>query len=477
MKCRCGVLLIGLASYGASTPCVGTTFQEFQLTTNAADESNILVEGDSSNRLHIVYVREGRIYYQCRHSSGPSLVPEEQVTDGDSPALALDPAGNPHVLSVSSGTVYYASRTNGAWTSATVGAADSASLAIMEDGQPYVAYSMVPSNGNGGASILLGRIETNTLVPFHTVATSYDSTYSCGGHSAGEQHDFKEPRLRCSNGVFHIVGKQVRTRASFYIPQEVFCNGVADPRMVYWRFDLTNQTSTFSDWSDHYHHLVSPSESCFDLKGSDQPQFAFEIAGTEFFCGPLNPWTQEHLFTYTTGIQAVDAAPNGVVGMLVHDFFAPPLLYLRSGGVFGAGIPVYTQAVSADLCMKYGAIATIQTKAPGSNEVYLLVNLDCDGDSLPDQEEYIAGTDPFNSNSVFQLESMATDPDTGAPILNWPGALNHLYTLYITTNWGTSWTNLGECSDQPGQGTNMTFTNLPSPPRQAWYKTGVRLAP
>ena len=484
----------------------GATFQEIQLTTNTADESNILIEGDTAERLHIVYAREGGIYYQCRHFEGPGLVPEEWVTFGSNSSLALDPAGNPHVLSVSSGTVYYASRTNGGWSAAAVGSADSASLAIMEDGQPYVAYSVKTYDADDRTELVLGRIETDTLIPLQLLADGIETNYNCHGTYAGEHHDFTEPRLRCSNGIFHVVARHVRKRDAAYSGQYL-CTAENDERLGYWRYAVNGLTNTFSKWS-YYHYAIS-SEKWFLLTGSNQPQLVVSYGGGRAYCSSLNPWVEDSLsasmFMYATGVGTIDATSQGVIGMVVGYYYGGTnLLHIRTGGVFSPGVPVTTQGFTdVDLCLEYAALATIQSKTANSNEVYLMVNIDLDGDGigdgweqrhygsltnamgeahsdgdpLSDREEYIAGTDPFDSNSVFQVEGLAADSGMSTALRIKPGARARFYTLYLTTNMGLSWTNPPELTDLPGQGVPIDVPDPLAGLSQAWFKATAHLAP
>ena len=147
------------------------------------------------------------------------------------------------------------------------------------------------------------------------------------------------------------------------------------------------------------------------------------------------------------------------------------------GGLFTAGVPIYTQAVSSDLCLDLSAIAFIQTNESNSTDVYLLVNMDSDGDSISDRDERVAGTDPFDRNSEFKWEQFGFNPDDGSCSVGWHGVANRLYTLYVSTNWGISWSNLVDFTDLTGQDSSMYISNPASGLRQKWVRVGVRLAP
>ena len=472
---------------------LGATFQEIQLTTNATDESDIMIEGDSLGRIHIVYAREGSIYYQCRHYEGPCLVPEERVSGGSSASLALDPSGEPQVVAVSSGLVYYASRPDGVWTSTLAGSAISASLDIMEDGQVYVAYSHLTS---GRSSISLARIVSNQMVSTTGLFGGYEETYNCSYKTFGVHNDFTDPVLACANGVIHVAAKHIQARDAGYIPGQSYCEPRSDKRAAYCRLDSNSMQTSFSPWSSY--QFLMAEKNWFCLSGDGTPHLLYWIGWDQVYCESFFPWNA--VSGPISHVAAIDSARSGQTGAVVGNCS----LYLRENNAFQPGFLISTQTVAeVDLCMEYAAIASIQEKTPGTKEVFLWVNLDLDGDgisdgweqhylggftnvvgetnsdgdALTDREEYLAGTDPWDSNSVFKLESMATDPDSGSALLSWPGSVARLYTLHITTNWGFSWTNMGDCTDQPGQGTPVIITNPTASSSQAWYKATVRLAP
>jgi hypothetical protein len=61
---------------------------------------------------------------------------------------------------------------------------------------------------------------------------------------------------------------------------------------------------------------------------------------------------------------------------------------------------------------------------------------DDDGDGLLAWEEFIAGTDPTNSKSVFQIASTEMDPESGDLVMTWPSVAGKDY--YILQSWDLS---------------------------------------
>jgi hypothetical protein len=77
-----------------------------------------------------------------------------------------------------------------------------------------------------------------------------------------------------------------------------------------------------------------------------------------------------------------------------------------------------------------------------SNEVFDVGSdpaiADTDQDQQTDGNELIAGTDPLNPSSVFEVEQCEAQSETG-PVISWSSVLGHLYTVSQSTNQLVSW--------------------------------------
>jgi hypothetical protein len=97
---------------------------------------------------------------------------------------------------------------------------------------------------------------------------------------------------------------------------------------------------------------------------------------------------------------------------------------------------------------------------------------DTDGDGLDDYQEWIAGTDPNDPASCFQITAIANLPPVEIHFLS---SSNRLYTLHFTTNLPGGWASV------PGQGPrigiggpdHLTDTNAAALTR--FYRVGVQL--
>lgn len=83
-------------------------------------------------------------------------------------------------------------------------------------------------------------------------------------------------------------------------------------------------------------------------------------------------------------------------------------------------------------------------------------NVDADGDGVPNWQEYLAGTDPTNPNSVFKFSSAGFSTNgTPGVALNWLTAPAKTYVLESTPALGgTGWTAI---STNTGDGYNYQF--------------------
>jgi hypothetical protein len=65
----------------------------------------------------------------------------------------------------------------------------------------------------------------------------------------------------------------------------------------------------------------------------------------------------------------------------------------------------------------------------GPNGTSLLPGIDADGDGMTNQEEFLAGTDPFNPASVLALDLQLTAPGHDSPLLIWAGVSGRVYRV------------------------------------------------
>ncbi|NCC51686.1 MAG: hypothetical protein EOM20_10770 [Spartobacteria bacterium] len=87
--------------------------------------------------------------------------------------------------------------------------------------------------------------------------------------------------------------------------------------------------------------------------------------------------------------------------------------------------------------------------------------LDSDGDKYDNLSEYIAGTDPTNALSLFEVND-CIPADTLGVRLEWEAATGRTYRIYHTPEPLSPWSNVYEASGRPGA---MTYTNNGVAPR------------
>ncbi|RKX38232.1 MAG: hypothetical protein DRP64_16035 [Verrucomicrobia bacterium] len=100
---------------------------------------------------------------------------------------------------------------------------------------------------------------------------------------------------------------------------------------------------------------------------------------------------------------------------------------------------------------------------------------DTDSDTMPAWEEYIAGTIPTNSLSLFRITGMATDPSHA--VIIWPAIADRLYSIYLSTNLLDGVTNHSGFIDVDGVPGLMSYTNAFDGAQSEFYRLGVRLKP
>ena len=83
-------------------------------------------------------------------------------------------------------------------------------------------------------------------------------------------------------------------------------------------------------------------------------------------------------------------------------------------------------------------------------------NVDSDGDGASNANEFLAGTDPTNAQSV--LKTWLTRTPLG-PRLNWSTQPGFIYQIETSENFGASWSNLGAARFAPGTSDSIPLGN------------------
>ena len=100
-------------------------------------------------------------------------------------------------------------------------------------------------------------------------------------------------------------------------------------------------------------------------------------------------------------------------------------------------------------------------------------NSDSDGDHLLDIDEFIAGTNPRDSNDYFRVKNCVVPP-TGndTAVLVWDTVTGRLYRVQTTTNLLNLWSNVFQ---HVGNGTTLSYTNDMPTPAARFFKLDVQL--
>ena len=102
----------------------------------------------------------------------------------------------------------------------------------------------------------------------------------------------------------------------------------------------------------------------------------------------------------------------------------------------------------------------------------LLPTHDSDLDGMGDWQEQLAGTDPFDANSLLQIKATAISLPTNTFVVTWPSVFQRNYRITYTTNMTlpfefTAYSNI--VADPPFN----TFTGILSPAGSAYYRIEV----
>lgn len=99
---------------------------------------------------------------------------------------------------------------------------------------------------------------------------------------------------------------------------------------------------------------------------------------------------------------------------------------------------------------------------------------DTDGEGQSDLDEVVAGMDPLNPASLFEITQMSAE--TNGLTFSWPGRFQRQYTVITVDELTGLWTNRADFTEQPGADGPMIFTNGVSNPVE-FYGVRVRRTP
>jgi len=96
-------------------------------------------------------------------------------------------------------------------------------------------------------------------------------------------------------------------------------------------------------------------------------------------------------------------------------------------------------------------------------------NRDTDGDSAPDWQEFIAGTDPLDPKSRFSTDQFSYDASNGELHISWEGVTNRVYTVMAADVPQGPWHPTSTFSQVPGNGARLRFSASVSAATNATY--------
>lgn len=98
---------------------------------------------------------------------------------------------------------------------------------------------------------------------------------------------------------------------------------------------------------------------------------------------------------------------------------------------------------------------------------------DDDGDGASNLDEYHAGTNPQNPNSVFRVTSLASSETSDEVTLGWKSVVGHTYSIHSSENL-EDWNEEVSAVPSGGTTTSHTFTPSPSTSNQRFFRIATQ---
>ncbi|MCX7766109.1 MAG: hypothetical protein N2246_05320 [Candidatus Sumerlaeia bacterium] len=341
------ILLAGIVS------AVQGGFSVLQVTNNIADDANPDIARDASGNLHLVYEREGCIYY--KFGTPFNWSEEEKIGEGSMPAIALDSEGNPHIVYVyGKNTIHYIKRKAKSWLEPEVVASGNyADLDVDSAGNAHIVYVNPWADEDKYNEIFYA---TNAEGKFTNIEFLYDSYYDpelkIGNY-------YSNPCIKVdSAGKYHLT-LIFRYWSSW--------NGEPDFDYIRYRTNAEKGLESQSPEMTYYSTDLTKNALCLDEKGT--PHIVYSSNNTIYYTNaPFPSW---NCVSLSAGSQcALDIISNTV-----------SITFNCNGNIFYMGrnasnfnLPqLVSSGTNPDLVL--GNTAIVFVKNDGfDNEIYLAID-------------------------------------------------------------------------------------------------------
>jgi hypothetical protein len=280
----------------------------YQMTYNAIDDGSVDVALDGDGNTHMVYVRDGNVYYKLNGYD------EELITAGSAPSLALTAAGIPHIVCISGGLAAYSHRTSGSWSVPAALANGSVTFVDIDvdgAGHAHIVYTG-NADGDGYAEIIYAKNSTGSFV---------ETVMADGWYDSGSGNYFYNPNIKIDgNGKYHIVYEQQNWggRASW------------SDKCIAIQTDAAsgNGASGGFDWNGG----VTTGKNSLALDASGNAYVLYYSGGTMYYGVMTNSWAGSAL---ATGSQGAIAVYGGTVAIAYNDGTDHIAYNVNTGSGFG----------------------------------------------------------------------------------------------------------------------------------------------
>jgi len=303
-------------------------FTTVQITDNSKDDTQVDACIDNLGILHVVYQRDGNIYY--RYIGGGA----EFVSLGTAPAIAVDSLNKPYIAFTfqDSGQdkVCWVAKQNGSWGDrVTIGNGRDPDIVVDSDGSIHVAYSEISFFWDGNASSTMYANNRSGDFEIETIFQGYYSSYLSTTNTL--QYYFPSIKID-SAGKYHISAYK-------HYLYTLWGTTINSDMWINYKTNRSGEVETLSSPSVTKTSEPFYNKNCFKLDDDGRAYVVYVFNGSLYYAEVTDTWSENFI---TDALEASIGCREDTVEITYSDPSNQIQYIQNSGSGFSSPILVST---------------------------------------------------------------------------------------------------------------------------------------